>query len=181
MLIGYARVSTIQQNPDRQLGALRAAKCDQIFLEKVSGAATRNRPQLEMAIDLLGTGDVLVLAEWERATRSMTDGISIMQRVQARGASIKVIDKPHLDLTTKLGQGILAFLSAIAEDERERISKRAAEGRKTAQVRGVKLGRPLALDEFRTQRARERLQQGESCRQIAKEMGVHHSTVSRVR
>ena len=111
----------------------------------------------------------------------MTDGIAIMQRVQARGASIKVLDKPHLDLTTKLGQSILAFLSAIAEDERERIHTRAAEGRKTAKVRGVKLGRPLALDEFSTKRARERLQAGESCRQIAKEMNVHHSTISRVR
>ena len=111
----------------------------------------------------------------------MIDGIIIMQRVQARGASIKVLDKPHLDLTTKLGRGILAFLSAIAEDERERINKRAADGRKTAKVRGVKLGRPMVLDEFRMKRVRERLQQGESCRQIAKEMNVHHSTISRVR
>ena len=181
MLIGYARVSTVQQNLDRQLAALRAAKCERVFAEKVSGATTRNRPSLEMAIDALGMGDVLVLAEWDRATRSMTDGIGIMQRVQARGAAIKVLDKPHLDLTTKRGQGILTFLSAIAEDERERIHKRAAEGRKTAKVRGVKLGRPLALDEFRTKCARERLQAGESCRQIAKEMNVHHSTISRVR
>ena len=181
MLIGYARVSTIQQNLDRQLGVLRAAKCHQIFSEKVSGAPTRHRPQLDEAIDALGAGDVLVFAEWDKATRSMTDGITIMQRVQARGASINVLDKPHLDLTTKLGQSILAFLSAIAKDERERIQDRAADGRKTAKVRGVKLGRPRALDEFRMKRARERLQAGESCRQIAKEMNVHHSTISCVR
>ena len=159
MLIGYARVTTIQQNLDRQLGALQAATCDQIFSDKVSRATTRNPPQLKKALDALGAGNVLVLAEWDRATRSMTDGIALMQRVQARGASIKALDKPHLDLTTPHGRGILTFLSAIAEDERERILKRAAEGRRTAKMRGVKLGRPLALDEFRTRRVRERLQQ----------------------
>jgi len=66
------------------------------------------RSMVERAIDELGANDVLVLAEWDRATRSMMDGITIMQRVHARGAAIKVLDKPHLDLTTKVGQGFLA-------------------------------------------------------------------------
>ena len=79
--IGYARVSTPGQNLDRQIGALRAERCAEIFREKASGKDIRNRPQLEKAIDELGTGDVLVLAEWDRATRSMMDGITIMQRV----------------------------------------------------------------------------------------------------
>ena len=86
----------------------------------------------------------MVLAEWDRATRSMIAGITIMQRVQARGASIKVLDKPHLDLTTKLAQGNLIVLSAIAEVKR--INKRAAKGRKRPKMRGVKLGRSLTLD-----------------------------------
>ena len=124
MLIGYARVSTVQHNLDRQLGALRVAGCVKIFSEKASGKAVEGRPALARAIDTLGTGDVLVLSEWDRCTRSMIDGIGIMQRVAARGAAIKVLDKPHLDLTTKLGQGLLALLSALAEDERERIIQR---------------------------------------------------------
>ena len=70
--------------------------------------AVKGRPELERAIDELGANDVLVLAEWDRATRSMMDGITIMQRMHARGAAIKVLDKPHLDLTTKVGQGFLA-------------------------------------------------------------------------
>jgi DNA invertase Pin-like site-specific DNA recombinase len=65
----------------------------------------------------------------------MFDGIAIFQRVHERGAAIKVLDKAHLDLTTKIGQGFLAFLSALAEDERERIHKRASEGRKSAKKR----------------------------------------------
>ena len=75
----------------------------------------------------------------------MIDGISIVQRVAARGAVIKVLDKPHLDLTIKIGPGILTFLSALADDEREHIVKRAADGRKAAKAKGVITGRPLAL------------------------------------
>src|SRR5262245_55091522 len=110
--IGYARVSTPNQNLDRQLGALRAERCDVIYREKASGRAIRNRPELEKAVDELGTGDVLVVAEWDRATRSMFDGISLIDRIAKRGALIKVLDKPHLDLTTAIGRGFIAFLSA---------------------------------------------------------------------
>jgi len=102
--IGYARVSTNTQNLDRQLGALRAERCDELFREKASGKSMKGRPQLERAIDALGTGDVLVIAEWDRATRSMMDGVSIIERIHARGALIKVLDKPHLDLTTPIGR-----------------------------------------------------------------------------
>lgn len=181
MLIGYARVSTIQQNLDRQLGALRAAGCTLIFAEKASGKAMRGRPELEKAIDALGTGDVLVLAEWDRATRSMLDGIQIMQRVHARGAAIKVLDKPHLDLTTKIGQGFLAFLSALAEDERERIVHRANEGRNAARTRGVVLGRKPKLTDHQRRRADEMMAAGMSLREIAREFNVHHSTISRMK
>jgi len=168
-------------NLDRQLGALRAAGCKRVFAEKASGKNVKGRPELEQAIDALGTGDVLVLAEWDRATRSMFDGIAIMQRVHARGAAIKVLDKPHLDLTTKIGQGFLAFLSALAEDERERILKRAAEGRKAARRKGVKLGRKPKLTDHQLTKARDELAHGKSCRAVARDLNVHHSTISRLR
>ena len=73
--IGYARVSSSAQNLDRQIGALRAELCHEVYREKASGKAIKGRPQLERAIDALGTGDVLVVAEWDRATRSMMDGV----------------------------------------------------------------------------------------------------------
>lgn len=180
MLIGYARVSTVHQNLDRQLGALRALGCATIFAEKASGKDVKGRPELFKAIDALGTGDVLVLAEWDRATRSMFDGITIMQRVHARGAAIKVLDKPHLDLTTKIGQGFLAFLSALAEDERERIGKRAKEGRKVAVKAGVIFGRKPKLNETQRRRARQLIAEGHSVRAVALEMNVHYSTIARL-
>src|SRR5947207_1038472 len=180
-LIGYARVSTVHQNLARQLGALRAARCKTIFQEKASGKDVRGRPELERAIDQLGAGDVLVLAEWDRATRSMMDGIAIMQRVHARGALIKVLDKPHLDLTTPIGRGFIAFLSALAEDERQRIIKRANDGRRAAKARGAKFGRKPKLNVHQQQEARRRLADGESARAVGRTFAVHHSTVSRLR
>ena len=180
MLIGYARVSTASQNLDRQIAALRDAGCELIFREKASAKNLKDRPELEKAIDRLGSKDVLIVAEWDRATRSMLDGIEVMQRVAARGAAIKVLDKPHLDLTTPIGQGLLALLSAMAQDERERIVKRAAEGRQAARDKAVKFGRPSALSKHQKAKALQRLANGESGREIARDMGVSASTISRL-
>src|SRR5215470_7523456 len=82
--IGYARVSSLDQNLDRQIAALRAEGCEKIYREKASGKDMRNRPELAKAIDALPTKGVLVLAEWDRATHSLIDGINIMQAVHAR-------------------------------------------------------------------------------------------------
>jgi DNA invertase Pin-like site-specific DNA recombinase len=178
--IGYARVSSAHQNLDRQIAALRAERVHVIFREKASGKSTKGRPELEKAIDELRTGDVLVLAEWDRCTRSMSDGIGIVERVHKRGAFVKVLDRDYLDLTKPINRGILAFLSALAEDERHRIVRRANEGRTAARKRGTKFGRKPKLTEYQQGEVRTRLTGGESCRQIARTFGVHHSTVSRL-
>lgn len=181
MQIGYARVSTQAQSLDRQIGALNGSGVERIFREKATAKTVKGRPQLEKAIDALGTGDVFVIAEWDRATRSMIDGITIIQRVADRGATVKVLDKPWLDLTTPMGKGILAFLSALAEDERERITSRANEGRATAKARGVKFGPKPKLTDHQRAVALDRLASGDSCRTIAKDMGVAHTTISRIK
>ena len=177
--IGYARVSTPGQHLDRQIGALRAERCD-VHLPREgerSAKDIRNRPQLEKAIDELSTGDVLVVAEWDRATRSMMDGVHIIERINKRGALIKVLDKPHLDLTTPIGRGFIAFLSVLAEDERQRIVGRANAGRAVAKARGVKFGRKPKLTDRQQTEGRRRLEAGESARAIARSFNVHHATV----
>jgi len=83
------------QSLDRQIGALNTAKADKIFREVASGRTVKDRPQLERAIDALGAGDILVIAEWDRPTRSMMDGINIIQRVVDRSATVKVLPKCH--------------------------------------------------------------------------------------
>ena len=86
--IGYARVSSTDQNLDRQIAALRGEGCAKIYREKASGKDMRNRRELGKAIDALPTKGVLVLAEWDRCTRSLMDGIEIMRRINERGAFI---------------------------------------------------------------------------------------------
>jgi DNA invertase Pin-like site-specific DNA recombinase len=178
--IGYARVSSAHQNLERQLGALIAEGCSKVFKEKASGKSAKNRPELEKAINGLGTGDVLVLAEWDRCTRSMIDGIDIIERLHARGALIKVLDKPHLDLTSTIGKGFLAFLSALAQDERERIVTRANAGREVARARGTKFGRKPTLKPEQQADARIRLAAGETARALGRAYNVSHSTISRL-
>jgi DNA invertase Pin-like site-specific DNA recombinase len=135
---------------------------------------------LEKAINALGTGDGLVLAEWDRCTRGMIDGVAIIERINARGALVKVLDKPHLDLTTLLGRAFLAFLSAMAEDERQRIVKRADAGRSAARGRGARFGRKPALSADQQADARRRLQAGESARSLGRIYRVSHTTIARL-
>jgi DNA invertase Pin-like site-specific DNA recombinase len=166
---GNARLSLSRtRKPQRLAGAFSGeSNCREkhrIYREKASGKDMRNRPELAKAIDALPTKGVLVLAEWDRATRSLIDGIHIMERVHKRGAFIKVLDRPGLDLTTPSGRGILALLSGLAEEERTRILKRANEGRVAAIKRGTRLGRKSKLDAHQQQEAIARLKAGESLR-----------------
>ena len=145
--IGYARVSSVNQKLDRQLGALNAEQCNWIYEEKVSGKSLKDRPQLERAIRTLGTGDVLVVAEWDRATRSMMDGIAIIDRVLARGALVKVLDKPHLDLTTTMGKGILAF--GVSTSCRAPLGSRLSEKpAATSILRRTRLRKPITINKL---------------------------------
>ena len=152
--IGYARVSSSHQSLDRQIAALRAERCDRIFREKASGKSVKGRPELEKAIDQLGPGDILILAEWDRCTRSMQDGVAIIERIHARGALVagpgSRLSRP--DQAHQPGHPGLP--SALAQDERERIHRRASEGRKAAKARGAKFGRKPKLTEHQQAEAR---------------------------
>ena len=120
------------------------------------------------------------MAEWDRATRSMTDGIRIIEQIAARGASLKALDRPWLDLTTPIGKGILAFLSALADDERSRILARANGGRAAAKKRGVKFGpKPKLALHQRREAIRMVREQGLSLRAVAHHYHVGHSTIVR--
>jgi DNA invertase Pin-like site-specific DNA recombinase len=181
-LVGYARVSTAQQDLTRQVRALKAARCGEIFTDSASGKSRAGRPNLDRAIARLTQGDELVLAEWDRCTRSMWDGLQIVKEVLEAGATIRVLDFPSLDLSTPEGRGFLAMFSAMAERERERIVKRTHEGRRIAMQRGVKMGRQPKLTAYQREAAAKRLSAGvETTREIARDYNVHHSTIARLR
>ena len=90
------------------------------------------------------------------------------------------MDKPHLDLTTPIGRGFIAFLGAMAEDERQRILARCNAGRAIAKADGVRFGRKPKLTDYQRDEALKRLAAGESCRAVGKSMGVHHATIARL-
>jgi DNA invertase Pin-like site-specific DNA recombinase len=141
-------------------------------------AARRRGDRIASLLQLTGTFVAdSVVKSLRRQIDGTTDRISF---VNDRGALIKVLDKPHLDLTTPLGRGFITFLSAMAEDERSRILKRANEGRAAARRKGTRFGRKPKLTAHQQAEALKRLDAGESCRSIAKSMAVHHATISKL-
>lgn len=180
MKIGYARVSTQQQNLDRQLAALKAEGCEIIYSEKASGKDTHKRPELKKAITALMPDDVFVVAEWDRATRSYIDGLQIMAEVGEHQAMIKVLDRQHYDLTSPMGKALLGLMSAIAQDERERRLTQAHDGRIRAKERGVTLGRRPTLTPHQQAEALKMKAEGKSLREIAGIFAVSASTISRL-
>src|SRR5271157_4134853 len=179
-LIGYARVSTQQQDLARQTKALKRLGCAAIYSDKASGKSMAGRPELTRALEDLDAGDEFVIAEWDRATRSMWDGLQIIKAVIDAGASIKVLDRSYIDLRTPMGRGFMAIMSAMAEDERLRIIKRTHEGRKIAQAKGVRMGRKPILTPHQMTEARKCLAKGELTRDLAKSYSVSVSTISRL-
>jgi DNA invertase Pin-like site-specific DNA recombinase len=151
-----------------------------IYSDTASGKSMAARPQLARALDDLDTGDELVIAEWDRATRSMWDGLQIIKAVIDVGASIKVLDRSYIDLEIPMGRGFMAMMSAMAEDERLRIIKRTHEGRQIARAKGVKIGRKLKLTPHQMTEARKRLAKSEPTRDLAKSYGVSRSMISRL-
>jgi DNA invertase Pin-like site-specific DNA recombinase len=126
------------------------------------------------------SGDELVIAEWDRATRSMWDGLQILKEIIDAEATIRVLDRAYIDLTSPIGRGFMAFISAMAEDERLRIIKRTHEGRAIARENGVKMGRKFRLNDVQRAEARQRLGNGEAASHLARVYGVSRATIYRV-
>ena len=141
MRIGYARVSTQDQNLDRQCDQLRQDGCERVYEEKVSGAKS-DRPELGRMLDALREGDVVVVAELSRLSRSVRDLFDIVGRIDAVGTQIKSLKEPWLDTTTPHGRLLFTFFSGISEFERDLIRQRTLEGMAAARARGRLGGRP---------------------------------------
>lgn len=177
--IGYARVSTRAQDLARQLRALKGERCHAIFQDIASGKSLLGRPQLRKALDGLAPGDEFVIAEWDRATRSMWDGLQILKEIIDAEATVRVLDRTYIDLSSPIGRGFMAFLSAMAEDERLRIVKRTREGRASARQRGVKMGPKFRLSDVQRSEVRQRLAAGEPAAHLAQLFAVSRATIYR--
>ena len=179
-MVGYARVSTDGQTLDAQQSALRAAGCERVYSEKVSGAITTDRPALAKAISALGNGDTLVVCKLDRLARSTRDLLNTLDAIGKAGASFKSLGDQWADTTTPHGRLMLTVLGGLAEFERHLILARTSEGRQRAQQRGVKFGRKPKLTAHQQQEALARRARGEALVDIARSYAVSHSTISRL-
>ncbi len=179
MKIGYARVSTRDQNLDLQLKALKDAGCAKIFRERLSGA-TRQRPEFQRMLDQIRPGDTIVVWKLDRLARSTRDLLNTMETIDDAGGKFQSLSEPWANTTTHAGKMIMTIFAGIAEFERDLIRERTGAGREAAKQRGVRFGRPRKLNPDQAQVAAQLLAEGKAVRDIARTFNVHEATIYRL-
>lgn len=178
MLIGYARVSTRDQNPAVQTDALNAAGCERIFTETASGAQ-RDRPELTAALDYLRAGDTLVVWKLDRLARSVRQLVETAEDLRQREIGLKILTQ-QIDTTTAGGRLFFHIISAMAEFERELTLERTQAGLATARALGRRGGRKPALGPAEIKRAKAMLMDPTiTVEEVAHQLGVQPSTLYR--
>ena len=174
--VGYARVSTTDQNLELQLTALKAAGCDVIRSEKVSGISTNGRAELRTILEFIRKGDVLVVTRIDRLARSIADLAGIVRELEAKGAALRAIEQP-IDTSTAAGRAFLQMLGVFAEFETAIRKERQLEGIAAAKAKGVYKGRPpkIKADDIAALKG-----QGLGASAIAKRLKIGRASVYRV-
>lgn len=168
--IGYLRVSTLEQRPDRQILGLEPL-CDELHIERLS-AVRRKRPVYDSVIAQLNTGDALVVWDLDRAWRSLRDALNEIDRLQLKGIELRIVSL-QLDFGSPGGMLAYSVLSACAEFERRMLAQRTREGLAAARHRGVRLGRPPKLNENQLIQANQLLTNPETTiASVARDLGV---------
>jgi DNA invertase Pin-like site-specific DNA recombinase len=175
--IGYARVSTGEQNLQLQIDALRAAGCEKIFRDRVSGASD-DRPGLARALRALEPGDVLVVWRLDRLGRSLKHLIELIHDLSTAGHGFRSLCET-IDTGSASGRLFLHMMGALAEFERALIAERTKAGLQAARARGKRLGRPAAMDERKLALAIRLKSEGANQKQIAAACGVSVATIYR--
>lgn len=176
-LIGYARVSTSEQNPALQRHALRQAGCESVFEDLVSGARTE-RPGLGEALAYLRRGDTLVVWKLDRLGRSMAHLIETVRDLDQRGVGFRSLTE-GVDTTTPGGTLVFHIFGALAQFERDLIRERTAAGLKAAEARGRKGGRKPVVTPDRLARARAHIAAGLTVREAAARVKVGKTALYR--
>ena len=174
-VIGYARVSTTDQDLSIQEAALRSAGCDVIRAEKQSGASTQGRAELRTVLDFIGKGDVLMVTRVDRLARSIGDLQDIVRTLKAKGASLRATEQP-IDTSTAAGKCFLDMLGVFAEFETNLRRERQLEGIAKAKAAGVYKGRPASID---ADRVRKLKAEGMRPSDIAKTLNIGRASVYR--
>ncbi|MGL5685298.1 MAG: recombinase family protein [Vagococcus fluvialis] len=178
MKIGYARVSTEEQNLDRQIDILKQIGCGRIYEEKVSGIK-KERPELNKMLDQIRTGDVIIISDLTRLSRSVKDLFSLVEQIEGKGANIKSIKESWVDTTTAQGKLMFTIFAGISQFERDLISQRTIEGLNAARARGKKGGRPKVNDKDIKLAIKMYNSKNYSISEITKATGVSKTTLYR--
>jgi DNA invertase Pin-like site-specific DNA recombinase len=179
-VLGYARVSTRDQDLSAQLEALKAAGAAKVYREKISGARA-DRPQLAKLMASLQPGDIVVVTKLDRLGRSTRELLDLIERISKAGAAFRSLGDPLWDTSSSQGRLLSTLLAAIADFERDLIRERTGEGRKRAMANGVKFGRKPKLSPYQREEALKRRAAGETLASIAKSYAVDVSMISRLR
>ena len=175
-IVGYARVSSVGQSLDVQLGKLK--DCDKVFKEKRSGVDT-GRPALKQCLEFLREGDTLLVTKIDRLARSTSDLYRIVSELAEKGVSFKVVDDPSIDTTSRTGKLVMGTLALIAEFENDIRRERQMDGIAKAKERGVRFGvEPKLTDEVKA-RIRQLRSEGMTVPAIMKQTELSKASVYR--
>lgn len=179
MIVGYVRVSTVEQNEARQLVTMEAKDVEKVFQEKVSAKNT-DRPQLQSMLEWVREGDVVVVHDFSRLARSTKDLLDIVERLNAKGVTL-ISSKENVDTSTATGKLMLTMIGAINEFERENLLERQREGITIAKEEGkYKGGKKKAIDKSKFQELKEQYDSRQISKvEFAKQLGVSRPTLDR--
>jgi DNA invertase Pin-like site-specific DNA recombinase len=175
-IFGYARCSTLDQDLSIQEAALKAAGCEIIRSEKVSGNSVNGRDELKTILDFIRKGDVLMVTRIDRLARSIGDLQDIIRALKAKGAALKATEQP-IDTSTAAGKAFFDMLGVFAEFETNLRRERQLEGIAKAKAAGIYKGRPPSIDPEEIIRLKAK---GMGASAIAKQLGIARSSIYRV-
>ncbi|MYD43366.1 MAG: helix-turn-helix domain-containing protein [Gammaproteobacteria bacterium] len=177
-MVGYARVSTREQTLSAQIDQLRAAGCARLFIDQGSGREAREDTDLGRMLDYVRPGDVVVVTQLDRLSRSLMDLLNLADQFGQKGVELRSLKEPF-DTTTDDGRLMFQVMGILAEFERTRIRTRTLEGLKAARARGRIGGRPRRLNAKQEAMIWRLRKEGESLREISRMFNVSVGTVSR--
>ena len=175
--IGYARTSTVEQNLDSQIIALKAANCEIIRTEQKSGNNLADRKELNNILDFIHKDEYLVVTRIDRLARSLKDLQIIVDRLKAKGAHLYAIEQP-VDTSTATGKAFFDMLGVFAEFETNLRRERQADGIAAAKNKGIYKGRPPSINQ---DKIKQHLLEGKRPTQIAKELEISRGTIYKVK
>ena len=179
MKVGYARVSTADQNLDLQIDALKAAQCETIYKDDGISAVASERPEFSAALARLKRGDTLVIWKMDRAFRSLIHALKVLEDLEKRGVEFQSLTD-DIDTTTAMGRFVYQLRNAFSELERALISERTKAGMAAARARGAVVGRPLKLTDEQVTHAKREVDAGrETITHMARLFNVAPLTLSR--